>query len=52
MRFDIACAATDTEYQNRILRRDNILNLPVEARQPQPDPSPAAYSAARLFAFV
>ena len=48
MRLSIACAATDAEYQNRILLRDNTLNLPVVARQPHPDPSHAAHMAARL----
>jgi len=49
MRLGIACAATDAEYQNRILLRENTLNLPVVARQPHPDPSHhAAQTAARL----
>ena len=39
MRLSIACAATDAEYQNRIILRDNTLNLPVVARQPHPDPN-------------
>ena len=50
MRLSIACAATDTEYQNRILLRDNTLNLPVVARQPHPDPNQAVHTAARLLA--
>ena len=50
MRLSIACAATDAEYQNRILLRDNTLNLPVVAWQPHPDPNYAAHTAARLFA--
>ncbi len=29
MRLSIACAATDTDYQNRIILHDNTLNLPV-----------------------
>ena len=41
IRLSIACAATDVEYQNRILLRDNTLNLPVVARQPHPDPNHA-----------
>ena len=39
MRLSIACAATDAEYQNRIILHDNTLNLPVVARQPHPDPN-------------
>ena len=39
MRLSIACAAADAEYQNRILLRDNTLNLPVMAQQPHPDPN-------------
>ena len=35
----IACAATDAEYQNRILLCDNTLNLPVVVRQPIPTPT-------------
>ena len=44
------CAATDAEYQNRIILDDNTLNLPVVARQPHPDPNYAPYSAARRVA--
>ena len=40
MRLSIACAATDAEYQNRII-------LPVVARQPHPDPNYASFTAAR-----
>jgi hypothetical protein len=40
MRLSIACAATDADYQNRILLQDNTLNLSVMARQPHPDPDP------------
>ena len=36
MRLSIACAATDAEYQNRIILHDSTLNLPVVARQPHP----------------
>ena len=43
----IACAATDAEYQNRIILHDNTLNLPVLARQPHPDPNYASFTAAR-----
>ena len=39
MRLSIACAATDAEYQNRIILHDNTLNLPVVARQPFPNPT-------------
>ena len=39
MRLSIACAATDAEYQNRIILHDNTLNLPVVARQHNPDPN-------------
>ena len=38
MRLSIACAATDAEFQNRIILHDNTLNLQVVARQPHPDP--------------
>ena len=34
MRLSRACAATDAEYQNRIILHDNTLNLPVVAQQP------------------
>ena len=47
MRLSIACAATDAEYQNRIILHDNTLNLPVAARQPHRDPNHEAYTAAR-----
>ena len=43
----IACAATDAEYQNRIILHDNTLNLPVVA---QPDPNYAPHTAARRVA--
>ena len=46
MRLSIACAATDAEYQNRIILHDNTLNLPVVARQPHPDPNYASFAAA------
>jgi len=36
MRLSIACAATDAEFQNRIILHDNTLNLPVVAQQPHP----------------
>ena len=50
MRLSIACAATDAEYQNRIILHDNTLNLPVVARQPHPDPNYASFTAARRVA--
>ena len=45
MRLSIACAATDAEYQKRIIH-DNTLNLPVVAQQPHPDPNYAPHAAA------
>ena len=50
MRLSIACAATDADYQNRIILQDNILNLPVVARQPHPYPNYAPHAAAHLLA--
>ena len=50
MRLSIACAATDAEFQNRIILHDNTLNLPVVAQQPHPDPNYAPHAAARLLA--
>ena len=50
MRLSIACAATDAEFQNRIVLHDNILNLPVVAQQPHPDPNYAPHVAARSLA--
>jgi len=46
MRLSIACAATDADYQNRIIILDNTLNLPVVARQPHLDPNYAPRAAA------
>ena len=46
MRLSIACAATDAEYQNRIILHDNTLN-PVVARQPHPDPNYSPHAAVR-----
>ncbi len=37
MRLSIACAATDAEFQSRIILYDNNLNFHVVARQPHPD---------------
>ena len=48
MRLSIACAATDAEYQNRIVFNDNTLNFPVVAQQTHTDPNYA--SAARRVA--
>ena len=39
MRLSVACAATDAEFQNRLMARDQTLNLPVMERQPHPDPN-------------
>ena len=50
MRLSIACAATDAEFQNRIILHDNTLNFQVAARQPYPDPNYAPHTAARLLA--
>jgi hypothetical protein len=36
MRLSVACVATDAEYQNRVIQRDQALNFPVVARQPHP----------------
>ena len=47
MRLSRACAATDAEYQNRIILHDNTLHLPVVARHPHPDPNYAPHAAAR-----
>ena len=49
MRLSIACAATDAEFQNRIILHDN---LPVVAQQPHPDPNYAPHAAAHLLAVV
>ena len=48
MRLRIACAATDAEFQNRIVLHDNIFNLHVAARKPHPDPNYAPHTATRL----
>ena len=50
MRLSIACAATDAEYQNRIILHDITLNLPVVAQQPHPDPNYVPHTAARRVA--
>ena len=43
MRLSVACAATDAEFQNRLMARDQTLNLPVMERQPHPyRPQPGA----------
>ena len=39
MRLSVACAATDAEFQNRLMVRDQTLNLPVMERQPHPTPT-------------
>ena len=48
--LSIVCAATDAEFQNRIILHDNTLNLPVVAQQRHPDPNYAPHAAARLLA--
>ncbi len=48
--LSIACAATDAEYQNRIILHDSTINLLVVAQQPHPDPNYAPHSAARRVA--
>ena len=48
MRLSIACAATDSEFQNRIILHDKTFNLHVV--QPYPDPNYAPHTAARLLA--
>ena len=45
MRLSVACAATDAEFQNRLMARDQTLNLPIIERQPNPDPNRVPYSA-------
>ena len=50
MRLSIACAATDAEFQNRIILHDNTLNISSVAQQPHPDPNYAPHAAARLLA--
>ena len=50
MRLSIACAATDAEYQNRIILHNNTLNLHVVAQQPDPDPNYAPHTAAHRVA--
>ena len=48
MRLSIACAATDADYQNRIiLPPRQHPQPPVVARQPHPDPNYAPHAAAR-----
>ena len=49
MRWSIACAATDAEFQNRIILHDNTLNLHVVAQQPHPDPNYGTRWWPRLF---
>ena len=49
MRLSIACAATDAEYQNRIILHDNTLNLPAVAQQPHLDPNYALLHFPSLF---
>ena len=35
----VVCAATDAEFQNRLMARNQTLNLPVVERQPTPIPT-------------
>jgi len=46
MRLSIACAATDAEYQNRIIIHDNTINLPVVEQQLHPVPNYAPHTTA------
>ena len=46
MRLSIACAATDAEFQDRIILHDNTLNLHVVARQPDPKELRATHGGA------
>ncbi len=51
MRLSLACAATDAEFQNRIILHDNTLDLHAVARQPHhPDANYTPHTAARLLA--
>ena len=51
MRLSIACAATNVVPQpHHPSRQVNILNLPVVAQQPHPDPNYAPHTAARRVA--
>ena len=52
IRLSIACAATDAEFQNRIILHDNTLNIPIVAQQPHLDPNPnyAPHAVAHLLA--
>jgi hypothetical protein len=49
MRLSIACAATDKEFQNRVVLRDKTFNLHVVARQPHPDPNYAPHTFPLFF---
>ena len=46
MRLSAAVAVTAADVQNRLIRRDEALNLRVMGRQPHPDPNYAAYTRA------
>ena len=44
MRLSAAVAVTAADVQNRLIRRDETLNLRVMGRQPHPSPNYAAYT--------
>ena len=44
MRLGAAVAVTAADVQNRLIRRDETLNLRVMGRQPHPNPNYAAYT--------
>ena len=46
MRLSAAVAVTAADVQNRLIRRDETLNLRVMGRQPHPNPNYAAYTRA------
>ena len=52
MRLSIACAATDAEFQNRIILHDNTLNLTVVVQQSHPDPNYSPHATARPLVIV
>jgi len=44
MRLTAAVAVAAADIQNRLIRRDETLNLRVMGRQPHPNPNYAAYT--------
>jgi len=50
MCMSIACAATDAEYQTRIILHDINPDLPVVVQKLHPDPNHAPHAAARRVA--